>query len=181
MRLVPTEVSGAYIVELEERTDERGFFARAFCVEEFGAIGLETKVAQANISYNRHAGTIRGLHWQAAPALEAKYFRCTRGAAHHVAVDVRSGSSTYLRQVAVELSASNRLGLAVPAECATGYQALEDDTEVFYLVSGLYSPEHERGLRYDDPALGITWPRPLADTSEKDRSWPLLEAPKGVA
>jgi dTDP-4-dehydrorhamnose 3,5-epimerase len=181
VRLVPTEVSGAYIVELEERMDERGFFARAFCVDEFGAVGLETKVAQANISYNRHAGTIRGLHWQAAPALEAKYFRCTRGAAHHVAVDVRPDSSTYLRHVAVELSASNRVGLAVPPECATGYQALEDDTEVFYLVSGPYSPEHERGLRYDDPALGITWPRPLVDTSEKDRSWPPLEAEKGVA
>ena len=111
----------------------------------------------------------------------AKLLRAKRGTTHHVAVDVRPDSSTYLRHVAVELSASNRLGLAVPAECATGYQALEDDTEVFYLVSGLYSPEHERGLRYDDPALGITWPRPLADTSDKDRSWPLLEAPKGDA
>ncbi|MDQ3380702.1 MAG: dTDP-4-dehydrorhamnose 3,5-epimerase family protein [Actinomycetota bacterium] len=181
MRLVPTEVSGAYIVELEERTDERGFFARAFCVEEFGALGLETQIAQANISYNRHAGTIRGLHWQAAPALEAKYFRCTRGAAHHVAVDVRPDSSTYLRHIAVELSGWNRLGLVVPAECATGYQTLEDDTEVFYLVSGFYSPEHERGLRHDDPALGIAWPRPHADTSEKDRSWPLLAASKEIA
>jgi dTDP-4-dehydrorhamnose 3,5-epimerase len=176
VRFVATELAGMYIVELEEVTDDRGFFARAFCVNEFGALGLETRVAQANISYNRRAGTVRGLHWQAAPAYEAKYFRCTRGTTHHVVVDVRAGSNTYLRHASVELSAWSRRGLVVPAECATGYQTLEDDAEVFYLVSGFHSPEHERGLRHDDPSLGIEWPRLAADISEKDRSWPLLAA-----
>jgi dTDP-4-dehydrorhamnose 3,5-epimerase len=174
VRFVATELGGAYVVELDERRDERGFFARAFCTQEFGAVGLETGVAQANISYNRLTGTLRGLHWQSAPAVEAKYFRCTSGAAHHVVVDMRPASATYLRHVAVELSGENRLGLVVPPECATGYQTLEDDTEVFYLVSSPYSPEHERGVGYDDPTLGIAWPRPVTRISAKDRAWPLF-------
>lgn len=174
MRFLETDIPGVVVVELEPHADERGFFARAFCVEEFAARGLETRVAQANISYNLRAGTLRGLHWQVAPALEAKLFRCVRGASHHVVVDTRPSSPTHLRHVAVELSAETRRALAIPAECATGYQAIEDDTEVLYLVSGVYSPEHERGLRFDDPSLDLKWPLPPAEISDKDRSWPLL-------
>lgn len=179
MRFIETELPGAAIVELEERGDERGFFARAFCRREFEAHGLEPGVVQANISYNRRAGTLRGLHWQAAPALEAKFFRCTRGVTHHVVVDTRPGSETYLRHVAVELAADTRRGLVVPPGCATGYETLVDDAEVLYLVSGFYSPDHERGLRYDDPALALEWPITPTSVSEKDHTWPLLNGRRG--
>jgi dTDP-4-dehydrorhamnose 3,5-epimerase len=178
MLILDTELRGAAIIELEERRDDRGLFARAFCAEEFAAHGLEPHVAQANLSYNRRAGTIRGLHWQAYPAVETKYFRCTRGATYHVVVDTRAGSPTYLEHIGVELSAESRRGLVVPAECATGYQALEDHSEVLYLVSGTYSPEHERGLRFDDPQLGLTWPLTPSGISDKDRSWSLLTSTK---
>jgi dTDP-4-dehydrorhamnose 3,5-epimerase len=174
MRLVPTDIVGATVVELELRQDERGFFARSFDQQEFADAGLEPIVEQANVSFNVKAGTLRGMHLQIAPAPEAKLVRCTRGAIVDVVVDLRAGSPTFLQHVAVELTAENRRALYVPPFFAHGYQTLVDDTEVVYQVSGRYTPEAERGLRYDDPVLGIAWPLPVDSTSPKDASWPLL-------
>jgi dTDP-4-dehydrorhamnose 3,5-epimerase len=176
VRFAETDLAGVVLVDLEPHEDERGFFARAFCADEFAAHGLSGQVAQANTSFNHRRGTVRGLHWQAEGAEEAKFFRCIRGATWHVVVDVRPESPTRLRHSGVELSAESRRGLYVPPLCATGYQTLTDGAEVLYLVSARYSPAHERGLRYDDPALGIEWPLPVSVVSEKDRGWPLLAA-----
>lgn len=181
MHFSETEIPGAFVVDIEPREDERGFFARAYCAEEFGDQGLEPAVLQANLSFNRRRGTVRGLHYQTAPALERKFFRCIRGATYHVIVDMRADSDTYGRWTGVELSAENRRGLYVPGSCAAGYQALTDEAEVLYLVSEYYSPDHERGLRYDDPAVGIEWPLTPVDVSEKDRAWPLITLPAGAS
>lgn len=170
-----TSLPGVVVVELEPHADERGFFARAFCAREFAEHGLVPDVVQANLSFNHRAGTTRGLHFQAASHPEAKFFRCIRGETFNVAVDVREGSPTFGRWTGVVLSAENRYGLYIPPVCAAGYQALTDGAEVLYTVSGFYAPEAERGLRYDDPALGIEWPLPPSIVSEKDRAWPLLE------
>lgn len=175
MKILPTEVEGCHVIELEERRDDRGFFARTFCADEFAAAGLEPAVAQCNLSFNDAAGTLRGLHLQLPPHAEAKLVRCTRGAILDVAVDVRPGSPTYGRHVAVELTADNRRALFLPAYVAHGYQTLVDDTEVLYQVSGPYAPGAEDGYRHDDPAFGIAWPLPVSSISEKDASWPLLE------
>ena len=156
------------------RTDERGFFARTFDRQEFLDAGLEPVVEQANLSFNHRAGTLRGMHYQVAPATEAKLVRCTRGAVLDVAVDLRPDSPSYLQHVAVELTANSRTALYVPPMFAHGYLTLEDACEVVYQVSAAYAPGAERGLRYDDPALGIAWPVPVAVVSEKDRDWPLL-------
>jgi dTDP-4-dehydrorhamnose 3,5-epimerase len=174
MNFHPTAVDGAYVVELETRPDERGFFARAFCVREFGALGLDAAVMQVNNALNHRMGTVRGLHYQAAPSPEAKFFRCISGANHHVVADMRPDSPTYLRHFGVDLSRDNRLGLYVPPFCAHGYQSLTDDSEALYLVSGFYHPDAERGIRYDDPVLGIRWPLPAVLVSAKDLSWPPL-------
>ena len=174
MRLVPTGSAGVTIVEPELRSDERVYFARSFDREDFAAAGLEPVVEQANISFNHRAGTLRGMHLQIAPAPEAKLVRCTRGAIVDVVVDLRAGSPTFLRHVAVELNAENRRALYVPPFFAHGYQTLVADTEVVYQVSGRYTPEAERGLRHDDPVLAIRWPLPVDSTSPKDASWPLL-------
>jgi dTDP-4-dehydrorhamnose 3,5-epimerase len=174
MRFIETELSGAYIVELEERTDERGFFARTFCVKEFSELGLTTRISQCNLSFNHRRGTLRGLHFQAEPAAEAKLIRCVAGAVHQVLVDMRPGSPTYLRHVAVELSAANRRAVYLPELFAAGMQTLEDDTELMYQVSEFHTPEAERGLRFDDPAIGITWPLAVSAISAKDAAWPYL-------
>ena len=174
MRFIETDLPGAYIVELEQRTDDRGFFARTFCVREFSELGLTTRVSQCNLSFNRQRGTLRGLHFQAEPAAEAKLIRCVAGAAHQVLVDMRPGSPTYLRHTSVELSAENRRAVYLPELFAAGMQTLEDDTELMYQVSEFYTPEAERGLRFDDPAIGITWPLPVSAISPKDAAWPLL-------
>jgi dTDP-4-dehydrorhamnose 3,5-epimerase len=175
MIFTPTALAGAYLVDIEERRDDRGFFARAFCTEEFAAQGLVTTVVQTNLSFNHKAGTLRGLHYQVAPATETKYVRCIRGAIHDVIVDLRPGSPTYLRHVGVELSAENRRALYVPALFGHGYQTLVDDTEVLYGVSAAYTPELERGARYDDPAFGIDWPLPVSVISPKDMSWQVFQ------
>src|SRR6478735_10365046 len=146
MRFTELDLPGAYLVELEERRDDRGFFARAFCVREFAELGLTTNVAQCNLSYNRHRGTLRGLHYQAEPAGEAKLIRCIAGAVHQVLVDMRPDSPTYLRHVSVELSAANRLAVYLPELIAAGVQTLADDSELFYQLSEFYTPEAERGL-----------------------------------
>ncbi len=170
-----TPVEDVRIIDLERRGDDRGFFARAFCREEFAEAGIEPHVEQANLSFNDKAGTLRGMHLQVAPHPETKLIRCTRGAIVDIIVDLRVDSPTYLKHVSVELTAENRRALFVPAYFAHGYQTLTDDTEVMYLVSGAYAPGFERGLRHDDPALGLQWPVPVAEISEKDSSWPLLE------
>lgn len=172
MRFIETALPGAYIVELEERADNRGFFARTFCVREFSELGLNTQIAQCNLSFNHRRGTVRGLHYQAEPAPEAKLIRCVAGAILQVLVDVRPGSPTYLQHVAVELSAANRRAVYLPELVAAGVQTLADNSEVLYQVSAFHTPEAERGMRYDDPALGISWPLPVSEISAKDAAWP---------
>lgn len=181
MKITPMEIEGPAVVSLDEIRDDRGFFARAFCAEEFAAAGLEPVVAQANLSMNHRAGTLRGMHYQLPEAPEAKFIRCIRGALVDVIVDVREGSSTFLEHVSVELSAENRLALYVPPSFAHGYLTLTDDCEALYQMSWPYTPGMERGLRHDDPRLGINWPRPVEVISAKDASWPLLGSPEDSA
>lgn len=175
-----TALRGAFVIEVETHADERGFFARTFCQNEFEAHGLKPAVAQCNLSFNHHAGTVRGLHFQRPPAAESKLVRATRGAVLDVIVDLREDSPTYLQHVAVELSADNRRALYVPELFAHGYQTLTDAAEVSYQVSEFYTPGCEGGLRHDDPRLGIAWPLPVTVISAKDAAWPLLD-PEEVA
>jgi dTDP-4-dehydrorhamnose 3,5-epimerase len=168
-----TAVAGVFVVELELRGDDRGFFARAFCRREFEEQGLNPAVIQCNLSFSAAEGTLRGMHFQRPPHEEAKLVRCTRGALWDVALDLRRSSPTYRRWTGVELTADNRRMLYVPEGCAHGFQTLVPDTEAFYQVSAAYAPEAEHGVRWDDPAFGIEWPR--ADgrvLSPKDASWP---------
>jgi dTDP-4-dehydrorhamnose 3,5-epimerase len=174
MRFTTTAIPGVVIVDLELRVDDRGFFARSFCRAEFVAAGLEPAVEQCNLAFNHRAGTLRGMHYQVEPTPEAKLVRCTRGAIVDVAVDLRDGSPTRLQHVSVELTAESRRALYVPPLFAHGYQTLVDDTEVAYQVSAVYDPDAERGLRFDDPALALTWPVPVTAISDKDLSWPLV-------
>lgn len=170
----PTAIEGVVVVAPELRRDDRGFFARTFCAREFAEAGLSPSVVQANVSYNVHAGTLRGLHFQRPPAAEAKLVRCTRGRIYDVAVDVRPASPTYLRHVGVVLDAESRVALYVPDGCAHGYLTLEDGCEVVYQVSQAYAPDLEDGLRWNDPALAIAWPEEVRIVSPKDANWPLL-------
>lgn len=172
MKFTATDVDGCMIVDVEQRQDERGFFARTFDLEEFVQQGLDTTVVQANMSFNHRAGTVRGMHRQIPPYAEGKLVRCVRGTIVDVALDVREDSETFGSHVMVELSSDNRRALWVPPYVAHGYQTLTDDTEVTYQVSGPYAPEGERGQRYDDPAFGLTWPLPVSVISDKDRRWP---------
>jgi dTDP-4-dehydrorhamnose 3,5-epimerase len=174
VRFIETALPGAYVVELEERGDNRGFFARTFCVREFSDLGLTTRIAQCNLSFNHRRGTVRGLHYQAEQAAEAKLVRCIAGAIHQVLVDMRPGSPTFLRHVSVELSTANRRAVYLPELFAAGYQTLTDNAEVMYQVSEFHTPEAERGMRFDDPAIGIAWPLPVAEISAKDAAWPYL-------
>lgn len=175
MIFTETLLEGAFIIDLEPRGDDRGFFARAFCQREFEAHGLETRIAQTNISFNRREGTLRGLHFQFPPAAETKLVRCSRGAILDVIVDLRPESATYLHHVAVELTADNHRALSVPRRFAHGYQVLAPDTETTYYVGEFYTPALESGLSYADPRLAIEWPLPPADMSAKDQTWPLLD------
>lgn len=174
MRYLQTALPGVMVMELEPIGDERGFFARTFDAEEFAAHGLEPRVEQCNLSFNARRGTLRGLHYQDEPAGEDKLIRCVQGAMHAAVVDARPGSPTRWSHVSVELSRDNRRALFVPKGCAVGMQTLVDDTEVAYQVSARYTPAAERGLRWDDPALGIEWPLPVSVISDKDAAWPLL-------
>jgi dTDP-4-dehydrorhamnose 3,5-epimerase len=175
MIFVETALNGAYIVELERREDDRGFFARAFCQKEFEAHGLKPIIAQANIASNRKKGTLRGMHFQYPPAAETKLVRCTRGAIVDIIVDLRPESPTYLHHIAVELNADNQRALYVPERFAHGYQVLRDNTDTSYQVGEFYAPGFEGGLRHDDPRLGLSWPLALTAISDKDRVWPLLD------
>jgi dTDP-4-dehydrorhamnose 3,5-epimerase len=169
-----TRLPGAFLVDLDRREDDRGFFSRAFCSAEFLGHGLKPVGMQCNLAVNYLKGTLRGLHYQISPATEAKFFRCIQGANYHVIVDMRPDSTTYLQHISMELSADNRLGLYVPEMFAHGYQALRDGSEAFYMVSECYTPGCERGLRYDDPTLNISWPLPVTMISSKDTEWPFL-------
>jgi dTDP-4-dehydrorhamnose 3,5-epimerase len=169
-----TSIAGVFVVDLEPHVDERGFFARGFCAEEFEQHGLVSTVVQANIAYSSTLGTTRGLHYQVEPHPEAKFFRCIRGETFNVAVDLREDSPAFGRWVAVVLSAANRRAFYVPPNCATGYQTLTEDAEILYSVSSRYAPGAVRGVRFDDPAIGIEWPLAPAAVSGQDRSWPLL-------
>jgi len=166
------ELEGAYLIEPQRHEDDRGFFARTFCRRELAEQGIEFAVAQANLSSNRLPGTLRGMHYQTAPSEEAKIVRCARGAIHDVIVDIRPGSPTLGRHAVAELTADNRLALYVPPGFAHGFQSLAPDTDVFYLMSAFYAPEHAAGFRYDDPEVGIRWPLKVATVSEKDRELP---------
>lgn len=174
MKFVPTPLEGAFVVEPEPISDERGFFARSFCQNEFRAHGLDSAAAQCNISFNSKCGTLRGLHFQAKPHEETKLVRCTRGAIWDVIVDLREGSPTCYRWFSAELSSDNHRALYVPVGFAHGFQTLVDNSEVLYLMSEFYHPESARGLRWDDPVFGITWPHGNPVLSPRDQSYPLL-------
>jgi len=180
MKFTETKLKGAFIIDLDERTDHRGFFARTFCMKEFAEHGLKPTTAQCNLSFNYKKGTLRGMHYQAAPATETKLVRCTQGAIYDVIVDLRPDSPTYMSHIGVELTAENRRALYVPEMFAHGYQTLTTETEVVYQVSEFYTPGYERGLRYDDPALEINWPLPVSEISQKDATWSLLLEPVTV-
>ena len=176
MIFTETKLRGAFVVEPRRFEDERGFFAPSFSEREFAARGLASRFVENNISFNRRRGTLRGLHYQAAPHGQAKLVRCTRGAIYDVAVDLRRDSPTFRRWVGVELSEHNRLLFYLPGDFAHGYQTLADETEVFYQVSEFYHPESNRGLRWDDPAFRIEWRDAGALViNERDRTYPDFE------
>ncbi len=176
MIFVATPLGGAFVIEPEPREDARGLFARTWCRRELEAQGLETRIAQCSTSFNKRRGTLRGMHYQAPPFAETKIVRCTRGALHDVIIDLRPDSPTFTRHVGVVLSAENRKMMYVPAGFAHGFQTLQDDTEVFYQISEFYSPEHARGVRWDDPAFGITWPDDERTIVDRDRTYPDFDA-----
>jgi dTDP-4-dehydrorhamnose 3,5-epimerase len=167
-----TSLRGAYIIELEPKEDNRGFFARSFCRKEFGERGLNTHIVQCNVSFSKKKGTLRGMHYQLPPHEESKLISCVRGAIYDVIIDLRSDSKTYSQWFAVELGAEHYKTLYVPEGFAHGFQTLEDNTVVFYQMSEFYHPECERGVRWDDPAFNIEWPLSIRIMSDKDISYP---------
>jgi dTDP-4-dehydrorhamnose 3,5-epimerase len=169
-----TTLPGAYLLDIERREDERGYFARVMCSREFAEHGLVAQFVQTNHSYNRQRGTLRGMHFQVAPHAEVKLVRCVGGAIHDVIVDLREESPTYRKWEGFDLTAENGRVLYVPEGFAHGFVTLADDTHVIYQVSYPYTPGSEGGLRYDDPAIGIEWPEAMTVISEKDANWPLL-------
>ncbi len=171
MIFTETKLPGAFVIDLQPIEDARGLFARSWSEEEFAQHGLNTRIKQANVSFNRTKGTLRGMHRQAEPFAEVKLVRCTRGAIYDVIIDLRPDSPTYMQWTGVELTADNRRMFYVPENFAHGFQTLEDNTEVTYQVSQVYTPGAERGIRFDDPAFGIEWPLPVALISDKDRTW----------
>ncbi len=177
MRFTATRLAGAVLVDLEPLADERGFFARSWCAREFAAHGLDPALVQCNVSFNRAAGTLRGLHWQDAPHAEAKLVRCTRGRIHDVIVDVRPESPTFRQWLAVELAADAHTALYIPHGFAHGFQSLEDASEVLYHMSDSFHPECARGARFDDPAFAVEWPHAERRTvSAKDLAYPPFAA-----
>jgi dTDP-4-dehydrorhamnose 3,5-epimerase len=167
-----TKLAGAFIVELDRRIDDRGFFARSFCTGEFLRHGIDFTPVQANISHSNVRGTLRGMHYQGPPVSETKFIRCIRGAVWDVIIDMRPDSPTFLEHIGVELSAENGLAIYVPDLFAHGNQALTEDAELLYLMGGAYTPGHERGVRFDDPLVGIEWPLPVTVIDQKDQAWP---------
>jgi len=172
MIFAETRLPGAFVIDVEKHEDRRGFFARVFCEREFRERELNGTFVQCNISFNGRKGTLRGMHYQAAPLEEAKLVRCTRGAIFDAIIDLRPASSTFTQYFSVVLSAENRRSLYIPEGFAHGFQTLEDDTEVFYQMSQFYAPECARGVRWNDPAFGIAWPEGERIIIERDQSYP---------
>lgn len=170
-----TDILGARVIDPNPREDDRGRFMRTWCAQEFAEHGLNFLPVQANMGFSVHKGTIRGMHFQVAPALEAKLVRCTRGAIFDVVLDLRQESPSYGKWYGVELSAENGRMLYVPERCAHGCQTLEGRTEINYMASAFYTPKAVRGVRFDDPAFSIQWPLVATAVSEQDRNWPLVE------
>jgi dTDP-4-dehydrorhamnose 3,5-epimerase len=170
-----TKLAGVFEIGIEPRCDERGFFARSWCRQEFESNGLNSKLAQCSLSFNARKGTLRGIHYQATPYPETKIVRCTRGAIYDVVVDLRPQSPTYKQWIGATLTAENRLMLYVPEECGHGFLTLADETEVFYQISEVYHPELARGVRWNDLAFDITWPGPAEQMSDRDRTYPDFE------
>lgn len=178
MPITATPLGGTYEIEMDKKGDERGFFARLFCSREWKLAGLDSTIAQINNSLSTETGTLRGLHYQLPPAAETKIVRCIQGSLWDVCLDLRKESLTYLQWYAVLLTAQNRKMLYIPKGCAHGFITLEPNTEILYLVSSFYSPEHERAVRWDDPAFNITWPILPTTLSERDRNLPNFHTEK---
>ncbi|HXP87611.1 MAG TPA: dTDP-4-dehydrorhamnose 3,5-epimerase [Bryobacteraceae bacterium] len=176
MRFRETELVGAKVIDPNPHEDERGRFLRAWCAREFAEHGINFLPVQANMGFSVQKGTVRGMHFQEAPALEAKLVRCTRGAIFDVVLDLRPESRSYRKWYGAELSAANARMLFVPEGCAHGYQTLEEFTEMHYMTSEFYTPSAVRGVRFDDPSFGIVWPLTATVVSEQDRNWPLVES-----
>ena len=172
MRFTETPIEGAYIVDVNRIGDERGYFGRLWCQQELSELGLKAYVCQSNIGVSKKAGTLRGLHYQKAPHQEVKIVRCSRGAMFDVIVDLRPDSPTFKQWFGMELTQENATMLYVPEGCATGYQTLVDDTEMYYNATEFYHPESATGIRYDDPAFNIEWPREITVVSDNDLEWP---------
>jgi dTDP-4-dehydrorhamnose 3,5-epimerase len=175
VRFVPTALSGAYVIEQERHVDERGFFARTWCADEFRERGLEPRLAQCSVSFNQRRGTLRGLHYQAPPFAEVKVVRCTRGALYDVALDLRPDSPSFRTWLGVDLTEDNGRALYVPRGFAHGFYALADATEVSYQISAPYAPAAARGVRWNDPFHGVTWPGPVEVISPRDGDYPDLD------
>ena len=175
MIFAETKLKGAFTIDLERRKDSRGFFARAFCQNEFKAHGLKPIIAQTNIAHNILKGTVRGMHFQYPPAAETKVVRCTRGAIIDIIVDLRPESATYLDHLAIELNEDNQRAIYVPERFAHGYQVLSDNTDTSYQVGEFYTPESEAGLMYNDRRLGLKWPLPVTTISDKDKKFRPLD------
>ena len=167
-----TKIAGVFEIELEGKPDERGFFARSWCCDEFAAQGLNSRLAQCSISFNHRQGTLRGMHFQAAPHSEAKLIRCTKGAVYDVALDLRRDSPTFRQWTSAVLTADNHLMLYIPEGCAHGFLTLEDNCEIFYQISEFYAPEAARGVRWNDAAFAIDWPGKVNVISSRDASYP---------
>jgi len=177
MRFLPSKLAGVFVVDPEPRGDDRGLFARTWCRDEFAGHHLDTNLVQCNVSFNRLAGTLRGLHWQAAPHEEVKLVRCTAGAAWDVVVDVRPGSPTFGQWEGFDITAENRLGVYIPGGCAHGFQTYVDGTELFYQMSAFYHAEASRGVRWNDPRLAVAWPACAQRImNDRDANLPHLEA-----
>ena len=174
MKFIETKLKGAFVIELEKRGDERGFFARAFCQDEYDQHRLNNQVVQINNSLSRNKGTLRGMHYQLSPKAEDKIVRCIKGSIYDVIIDLREGSATFGEWFGIELNETNRTSLYVPKGFAHGNISLEDDSELLYLVTEYYAPEQERGIRWDDPRFNIQWPIAPVEISDKDKAHPLF-------
>ena len=172
MNFIPTKINGAFIVEMEKKEDDRGFFARTYDVDEFQKNGLNSKIIQCNLNFTHKKGTLKGLHYQKDPFSEVKLIRCTRGSVFSVMVDLRPESSTYKQSESIVLSEDEYCWRYIPEMCANGIQTLEDNTELIYQVTQEYTPESESGIRWNDPTFNIKWPLPVELISSKDKSWP---------
>lgn len=173
MELTETSLPGAYVIDLEPIEDARGFFARAWSARELSSVGLESRIAECSMSFNRRRGTLRGMHFQRPPHAEVKLIRCIKGALYDVIIDLRTDSPTFRQWLGIELNEENRRMLYVPRGFAHGFQTLADGTEVFYMISDVHVPEAAGGVRWNDPSFGIDWPvAEPAEISDKDRNWP---------